>query len=602
MTQTIHVLEPLVANQIAAGEVVERPASVIKELVENSLDAGANHIKVRIENAGKQCIEVDDNGCGMSQQDATLSLQRHATSKVQSAQDLHTIASHGFRGEALPSIASVSRFRMHTALANQDMGHEIIVDGDAQVITRPAPPRQGTHIQIRDLFFNTPARRRFLRTDRTEENLIVEMIRQFSLAYLHIHFELHCQGKQRLQFIANQDEKQRLAAVLSDAFVDNSSACQHEYEGIMVRGYFSIPTFHHRDNSKIRFFVNGRMIQDRSLLHAMKLAYQDVMFHDRFPLAVVWIELDPAEVDVNVHPGKKEVRFRQPQQVRSALVVCARQAIEKKGQTSVKHASDMSSLPILQDTLPKQTPTSGRAFQPTQTVSGSTKGSKPMFQAKQTHIPSIETRQALLKVAESPADYSDNTLLDLGRPVAQIHHAYILSQTPSGIVLVDQHAAAERITFEQMKDQLHQGNISSQHVLQPIPYEPEDAVSQWLEEHHKTLKKYGFIVEVQKNNYVVTAVPSMVGQENPITLLDELLASIMCIGIEMESGRILERWLGNHACRQSVKAGQKLDERAQEALLRQMETTPNIAQCNHGRPTYIPLSLNELDRMFGRKD
>lgn len=592
--QTIHILDPLVANQIAAGEVVERPVSVIKELIENSLDAGASHIKVRVEQAGKQLIEVDDNGCGMSAEDAALSLQRHATSKVQSSEDLHTIASHGFRGEALPSIASVSRFRMLTALQGEELGHEVLVDGDAQVITRPAAPRQGTLIQIKDLFFNTPARRRFLRTDRTEENLMLELMRQFALSYLTVHFELICNGKQRIMFAGTQDEKKRLCDVLGENFVENSSVYQHDYEGIGVRGYFSLPTFHHRDNSKIRFFVNGRMIQDRSLLQAMKVAYQDVMFHDRFPLAVLWIELDPAEVDVNVHPGKKEVRFRQPQHVRSALVICARKAIEQRSQIAVNlEDSGKNFSNSEQEVAKKVTSHQTLAQKKTQRTAS--------FQATQPIIPTPQVSQTLLLgAAEIGAIYQEKTL-DLGRPMTQIHHAYIVSQTTTGIMLIDQHAAAERINFEHMKSQLHAGDIGSQHVLQSLPYEPTEQAAEWLTKHADKLRKYGFVVEQQPTHYGIIAVPSMLGKENPVLLLDELLDSILCIGIDVESGRILERWLGNHACRHSVKAGQKLDERAQEALLRQMERTPNIAQCNHGRPTYIPLSLQELDRMFGRQ-
>jgi len=591
--QTIHVLDPLVANQIAAGEVVERPVSVVKELVENSLDAGATHIHVRIEQAGKQLIEVDDNGCGMSAPDAALSLQRHATSKVETAQDLHTIASHGFRGEALPSIASVSRFRMKTARKGEDVGHEIRVDGDANVVSRPAAPRVGTQIQIRDLFFNTPARRRFLRTDRTEETLMVELLRQFALAYPSVHVEFTCNGKLRLNFMATQDEKKRVADVLGSKFIENSAMSQQDYEGIVVRGYFSLPTLHHRDNSKIRFFVNGRMIQDRALLQAMKMAYQDVMFHDRFPLAVLWIELDPAEVDVNVHPGKKEVRFRQPQKVRSALVVCARNAIEVNGQTAVHLKSETSSLSRFQHDVPKIV--TDTATRQRKVPSVFRRDGSAAFSSQQ------RTLSAPVKVAETEAVYQHKVTLDLGKPLAQIHHAYIISQTASGVMLVDQHAAAERITFERMKAQLHQGQISSQHVLQLLPYTPTEAAWQWLEQHAEQLQKYGFVVRCVDQQGWIEAVPSMLVQENPEILLDELLESILCIGFEMESGRILERWLGNHACRHSVKAGQKLDERAQESLLRQMEETPNIAQCNHGRPTYIPLSLKELDRMFGRQ-
>jgi len=579
----IHILPPQVANQIAAGEVVERPASVVKELVENSLDAGAAQIRIRVEDAGKKCIEVEDDGCGMSAEDAVLALKRHATSKISTADDLHAIASHGFRGEALPSIASVSRLVLHTAMAGSDEGVRIEVNGGDQAGAHPAPPRTGTHIRVRELFFNTPARRRFLRTDRTEEAVILETVRALALANPGTGFCLRMDARERLRVPARQPRSARVAAVMGKAFGENSHAFRLEHDGIIVEGSFSLPTLHHRDAGRMLVFVNGRVVRDRMLLSAIRAGYRDVMFHDRFPQCVVWLEMDPADVDVNVHPAKREVRFKSPRTVRAALVACVRAAIEEMGQT----VSATTGRQALDAMRPEQSFTGGRTA------------------AARPHAPDVLRSLFSAPASHEPErTYAVDTAPDFGMPLAQVHRCYILAQTPDGIVLVDQHAAAERIGYEKMKRQLAKGEVSRQMLLPPADWRPAPRVAAWLHAHADALTRFGFDVEVRGEDvFVIRTMPAMLGDASPVELAAELADAVMLAGAEQEgAGRILERWLAGRACKSAVKSGRVLKHEEQVALLREMEQTPNIAQCNHGRPTYVRLSLDDLERLFGRKE
>lgn len=596
----IHLLPPQVANQIAAGEVVERPASVVKELVENSLDAGATRIDVRIRNAGKKSIEVSDNGSGMSAADAEMALQRHATSKISSSEDLHHIASHGFRGEALPSIASVSRFRMVTTLAGEGEGVEVLVNGGADVEVRPAAPRKGTSIEVLDLFLNTPARLNFMRADKTEEAAIVEAMRSLALANPATGLLLELDGRKRLDLPAGQDIDARVLAIMGGEFADNSISQFIEHEGIQVSGHLGLPTYHYRDSTRMMFMVNGRVIRDKQLIAALRAGYRDVMFHDRYPVALVRIEMDPQDVDVNVHPAKREVRFRSPQAVRSAVVACVRTAIERMGQ-SVSSQPTEQALTSMRRSIPEGPSAGSRSFSGMPSSSGFSSyrqgGGRPSADIQRTLFTAPS-------VAEPQAAYELDGDLNLGTPLTQIHSCYILAQSGDGVVLVDQHAAHERITYERLKKQLFEGKVASQPLLTPASWSPNLDVAAWLHEHSDALERFGVEVEsVGEDTFLIRAVPAMLGKEPPVELVAELVEACMLIGIEAEgNSRVLERWLGNRACKGSIKSGRILAHEDQESLLREMERTPNIAQCNHGRPTYVRLSLNDLDRLFGRKE
>jgi len=592
----IHVLADTVVNQIAAGEVVERAASVVKELVENSLDAGATRIYIRIEQAGKRLIEVDDDGCGMGESDARLCVQRHATSKISQLGDLSTIASFGFRGEALPSIASVSRLLVHTCLAGADQGSEVTCDGIA-IQLRPCPPRKGTRVRVRDLFYNTPARQRFMRTDRTEEAAIVETVRELALANPQAGMKLELDDRVRLDAPPAQTREERIKQVLGREFSANSIECALEHEGMRLSGHFGLPTYHHRNGGRMWFFINGRVLRDRSLIAALRAGYRDVLFHGRYPVAVLGIEMDPRLVDVNVHPAKREVRFALPQSVRAGVVACVRAAIARMGQVVSSRPTDMalqSMQPTSSDQRAGGAPNVYPARQPASLASESLVRS--LFSAPGATSPQVAEQAGLYETG--------SVALDLGRPLAQIHRCFILAQTDDGVVIVDQHAAHERITYEGLKQQLFKDAIAAQLLLTPVPYQVTGANAAWLHEYAGALPAFGVEIDAAgEESFVIRSVPAMLAGEPPAALVDELVDACMLIGVEAEGrGRVLERWLGNRACKGSIKAGRTLRPEEQEALLRTMEATPNIAQCNHGRPTYVRLSLHDLERLFGRRE
>ncbi len=602
--QQIHILSSQVANQIAAGEVVERPASAVKELIENALDAGACQIIVRITGAGKKRIEIEDDGCGMSAADAGIAIQRHATSKIETAEDLHRIASHGFRGEALPSIASVSRFRMQTALAGSDEGVEVRIDGGGDSEIRPSAPRRGTRIEVLDLFLNTPARLNFMRTDKTEEAAIVDVFRALALASPAVAMSLELDGRRRFDFPV-QDEQARVLAIMGKEFTANNIEQSIQHDGILISAFLGLPTFHHRNSNRMMFLVNGRVIRDKQLIAALRAGYRDVMFHDRYPVAVVRLEIDPADVDVNVHPAKREVRFKSPQSVRAGIVACVRAAIERMGQSVSSTTTDQAFHAM------DRSPSSGYSGQ----------GGLPHFSSG-GYAPAPGSRspgnavpadiQRLLFSApsahEPEAGYDTSGKLDLGRPLAQIHRCYILAQTDSGVLLIDQHAAHERMTYEKLKTQLAKADVATQMLLTPESLSLHGEAAAWLHDHTADLQPFGVDIEIAGDElFLVRSIPAMLAGEPVCQLVEELIETCMLIGMESEAdqsglGRVLERWLGNRACKGSIKAGRVLSVDEQEGLLRQMEQTPNIAQCNHGRPTYVSLSLNDLDRLFGRRE
>jgi len=605
----IHILSPQVANQIAAGEVVERPASAVKELMENALDAGATQITVRISGAGKKGMVIEDNGCGMSASDAELALHRHATSKIVTSDDLHRIASHGFRGEALPSIASVSRFRMQTGIADQPEGVEVRVDGGATTQTRPAAPRTGTRIEVLDLFLNTPARLNFMRSDKTEEAAIVETFRALALANPAVAMLLELDGRKRCDYPA-QDERARLLAIMGKDFYDNSIEQLIEHEGIQISAHLGLPTFHHRNSTKMMFLVNGRVIRDKQLIAAVRAGYRDVIFHDRYPVALVKIEIDPADVDVNVHPAKREVRFKSPQTVRAGIVACIRAGIERMGQAVSSTTTDqaMASMQRGMGTFQGSPTGQGGGSH----VGGMPRFSSGSFQASaQSQAVPTDLQRILFSgsaVAEPEGEYQTGGKLDLGQPLAQVHRCYILTQTDDGIMLVDQHAAHERMTYEKLKQQLTGHAVAMQMLLTPVNLYLGGEAAAWLHDHATTLQAFGVEIDISGDeSFQIRSVPAMLASEPVIELVTELIETCFLLGSDAEAGssgqaRILERWLGNRACKGSIKSGRLLSHEEQEALLRNMEQTPNIAQCNHGRPTYVSLSLGDLERLFGRKD
>lgn len=467
---------------------------------------------------------------------------------------------------------------------------------------RPTAPRKGTRIEVLDLFLNTPARLNFMRSDRTEEAAIVEVFRALAMANPAVAMRLEFDGRLRLDF-GKQDERSRLLAVWGQEFAANSVEQSIRHEGMRISAHLGLPTYHYRDSTRMMFLVNGRVIRDKQLIAALRAGYRDVMFHDRYPVAVVRLEIDPVEVDVNVHPAKREVRFKSPQTVRAGIVACVRAGIERMGQSV---ASTTTSRAL-------QSMDSGMKHWPGQAGgSGRTGGNHPLPQAtRAVGISSPENRQLLFSApqAREPASaYGGEGDPDLGRPLAQLHRCYILTQTDDGVLLIDQHAVHERISYEKLKKQLAEKDVAVQMLLTPeqMPLHGESAA--WMHEHAGELTAFGVEVEAAGEElFLVRTVPAMLSGEPVQELVAELIEACMLAGAATEAGRsglgrILERWLGNRACKGSIKAGRLLSHDEQEGLLREMERTPNIGQCNHGRPTYVRLSLNDLDRLFGRRE
>ncbi|MDX8408500.1 MAG: DNA mismatch repair endonuclease MutL, partial [Mariprofundales bacterium] len=520
-----------------------------------------------------------------------------------------------FRGEALPSIASVSRFRLHTCLRQQHEGVESRVDADTNRETRPAAARKGTLIEVRDLFLNTPARLRFMRSNKTEEAAITEVVRALALANPSVAMQLMMDGRKRLQ-LAVADETTRIMAVMGKEFAANNHHHTIVHEGIEISAFLGLPTYHNRSTNRMLFLLNGRAIRDKMLISALRAGYRDVLFHDRYPIAVVQIHIDPEMVDINVHPAKREVRFAKPGAVRAAIVACVTTALEEMGQRSASTTSDAA----LQAMATPQPQTATAAFigtSPTAPI----RPAAPPRSFHSSHSDLDAHAQQLLFSTPSPAPASSDSEIEesagtyhtdeaqpeastqFGHPIGQIHQRYLLTQTADGVLLIDQHAAHERIGYEQLKQQLAQQNIVSQPLLTPEAWSPSPEISAWLHDHPDALKPYGVDLDpLDDESFSIRAVPSLLGHEPPQALVAELADAAHLLGGEsLGLGRVLERWLGNRACKGAITSGQQLNHQAQLALLQQMATTPNIAQCNHGRPTWVSLSMRDLDRLFGRK-
>ncbi|RMH53049.1 MAG: DNA mismatch repair endonuclease MutL [Zetaproteobacteria bacterium] len=608
---TIELLPPLVANRIAAGEVVERPASVVKELVENSIDAGATSVVIEVEAAGRRLIAVDDDGDGMHPIDAERALLRHATSKIRRAEDLQQIASHGFRGEALPSIASVGRLRLHTCPRGGGEGSEVRVDDQGNSHLRPAAARRGTRVEVRDLFRNTPARLRFLRSKRTEEAAIVEHVRALALAHPSLAITLRLDGRTRIEY-RSEEEDRRVASVLGDDFARNSHHQSHTHRGVRIDAWLGLPTLHHRDGSRIWLLVNGRAIRDRMLLAALRAAYRDVLFHDRYPIAVIQIHIDPALVDVNVHPAKREVRFSDPATVRAALIGCVHAALERMG----RRGSDTTAQAALAAMRPSAAPVSEHPAphhttpRPQQRPGSSGGLGRLLFSPPSTASPAPvdEVREVPAAspgnapCADGEADLGGEEECDFGLPLAQIHRRYLLTQVTDGILLIDQHAAHERIRYERFKAQMRQASVTSQQLLTPVRWQPQPELAAWLHDHPDALAPFGIgLRAVDDVCFVIDRIPSLLGHLPPEELAEEVASALRLGNEEDRLGAALERLLADRACKRAITSGQMLDHEAQRALLQEMARCPNIAQCNHGRPTWIKLTLDDLDRLFGRK-
>ena len=599
-------------NKIAAGEVIERPASAVKELVENSIDAGATKIEIIMRNGGRTFISVTDNGCGMSKQDLVLAVERHATSKLPT-DNLDSISTLGFRGEALPSIGAVSRLTIKTRSKDMDTGWSInVTGGDIEGVV-PSSLKIGTQVEIRDLFYATPARLKFLKTDRTETGRTIEMIRRIAMVNPNISFTLNDGTRTNIRFNGAQGnlpniQLSRIGEVLGRDFEENSLLIEAEREGFILTGYAGLPTLNKRTSSHQFLFVNGRPVQDKLLYGAVRAAYSDFLAHDRHPFVVLFLNAPGSTLDVNVHPAKSEVRFQEPGLVRGLIIGALKKALMEAGYQTSSTISN-AALGILNKSISKISPTGVRSSgQSYKTREPSQNNYLPSsFANSEIAYGHLDLNSAPMARTDSPSHQSSESLNEiasfpLGAAQAQLHKNYIVAQTNEGLVIVDQHAAHERLVYEKMKMHLKEGGIKRQALLIPEVVDLENIKIQRILELKDDFARLGLILEkFGEGAILVREIPSILGDINVKNLVLDIADELE----EFGSSTILEDKLGHIcgtiACHSSVRSGRTLRVEEMNALLREMEATPHSGQCNHGRPTYVELKLSDIEKLFGRR-
>ena len=593
----IRQLDDAAINRIAAGEVVERPASAVKELVENALDAKATRIEVSIADGGKTLIRVTDNGVGMTADDLPLALSRHATSKIDGT-DLLNIHSFGFRGEALPSLGAVGRLTIRSRTADGE-GCEISVSGGAHEPVRPAALTAGTVVELRDLFYATPARLKFLRTDRAEMQAISECVKRLAMAEPFVTFILTdvSAGKSRVTFRADAETGDmfeglhaRLRCVLGKDFADNALPIDATRDDVHLTGYAALPTYSRGTAVQQFLYVNGRPVRDKLLYGALRGAYMDTLSRDRHPAACLFVDLDPTRVDVNVHPAKSEVRFRDPGVVRGLIVSALRHALAEAGHRASTTVAD-ATLGALQ---PEQT--GARIYQMDRPTQSSGPAYRPEGFADMG--PDLSGR---VDVVHSDDTHQAHEHHPLGAARAQVHENYIIAQTETGIVIVDGHAAHERLVYEKLKTQMAENGVAAQALLIPDIIEMSDGDAAQLLAHADDLTKFGLTIEPFGGGAIaVRETPAILGEVNAEAMLRDILDELDDQGSSTLVQEKLEAILSRVACHGSIRTGRRMRAEEMNALLRDMENTPRSGQCNHGRPTYVELRLSDIERLFGR--
>jgi len=601
----IRLLPPELINQIAAGEVIERPSSVVKELVENSLDAGASRIEVDIEAGGSRLIRVRDDGDGIRVDELPLAVASHATSKIGSFDDLEHVASMGFRGEALASVSSVSRFAMTSRVRGQDAAFRIEVDNGKLQAARPAQHPSGTSVEVRDLFHNVPARRKFLRAERTEFAHIDDLLKSLALARSSVEFRLSHNGKPvRIWKSADSEQAalQRVAEVLGDEFPGQSLRIDHAAAGLHLSGWVGLPTASRGQADSQYFYVNGRLVRDRIVAHAVRQAYADVLFHGRHAAFVLYLELDPAGVDVNVHPAKHEVRFREQRLVHDFLYRTLHEALAqtRAGQVASSAHSDDGALTMSTSVAPPTAYAALSAWSGSFNQSRLSLGVRDAPLAEYAALTGEPARYSEVAYAPLPAN-DDSEAPPLGFAIAQLKNIYVLAENAQGLVLVDMHAAHERITYEKLKSGRAGSNLRSQLLLVPlnIAVSAKEAVA--AEEHAEALAEWGLeLSRSGPSGVVVRRIPALLEGADVAQLTRDVLAELAQHGSSRRLQELENELLSTMACHGSVRAGRRLTMPEMNALLREMEATERSGQCNHGRPTWTQLSVTELDRLFMR--
>lgn len=606
---TIRRLDPVLVDRIAAGEVIERPAAAVKELVENAIDAGARAIAVTVANGGRSLIRVVDDGAGMSPDDLELAVERHATSKLPEG-DLFAIRTLGFRGEALPSIGSVARLSITTRRREDAHGHQIVVEAGAKGPVRPAPAAPGTRIEVADLFAFTPARLKFLKGDRAEAQAVADILKRLAIAHPGIRFSLdgdHLTGFDWQAEAGDDARLRRLARVLGRDFPENALLLEAAREDVALSGHVGLPTFHRGTAAGIHLAVNGRPVRDRLLLAAVRGGYADVTPSDRHPVLFLDIACDPRQVDVNVHPAKSEVRFRDPALVRGLVVTALRATLASAGHRA-SSTGGARTLEVLRGVLAGRVsegagepasalpsvPYRGGAYRPQPWRPGFAEGVQGAL--VDLAMPSADARA---HAAEPVPEALDRPL---GAARAQVHETYILAQTRDGVVIVDQHAAHERLVYERMKVERERNGVARQPLLLPEVVELDPVDADRLLAAGSDLAALGLIVEsFGPGAVLLREAPAALAGGNLQKLVRDVADTLAEIGTtEALEGR-LDHLLATMACHHSVRAGRRLAPPEMDALLREMEATPNSGQCNHGRPTYVELKLSDIEKLFGRR-
>ncbi|MEC9078135.1 MAG: DNA mismatch repair endonuclease MutL [Pseudomonadota bacterium] len=600
----IRLLPEITINRIAAGEVVERPASVAKELVENAIDAGAKRIDLILRGGGQGKLIVTDDGQGMSKSDLELCVERHATSKLPN-DDLIQIHKLGFRGEALPSIGSVARITISSRKVGSESGWKITVSGGEKDDSCPVAISAGTRVEVSDLFYATPARLKFLRTERTEVNHILETVKRLAMARPNISFTISDERGVKLSLVAEQNDLldqriKRLGDVMGCNFIENSVSVYAERDAMRLSGFAGLPTLN-QSFARFQFlFVNGRPVRDPLLRGAVRGAYQDFLARDRHPMVALYLEVPSQEVDVNVHPMKTEIRFREAGAVRGLIVGALKNALAEAGHRSSSSVAEqaLGSFKTGQSIYPKR-------------ISQGLGGPEIFKDQSRSFSNAYGTLSGTENLSAPPDTFTgitnsknkgDGNVFPLGVARAQLHETYIVSQTSEGIVIVDQHAAHERLLYEDMKDALEKGGVKRQGLLLPEVVEIDPSDCERLLGQRERLEKVGLVIEpFGRDAIVVREVPALLGQTDVKGLIKDIVEDLLEFGDSFSLEERLENICGTMACHSSVRAGRRLSQPEMNALLRQMEVTPHSGQCNHGRPTYIELKLEDIEKLFGRR-
>ena len=629
----IKLLSPRLANQIAAGEVVERPSSVIKELLENSLDAGATRLEIDVEEGGIKLMRVRDNGGGIDKDDLPLALSRHATSKIYELDDLEAVATLGFRGEALASISSVARLALISSTNEESAGWQVVAEGrDMETQLSPAPHPRGTTVEVRDLFFNTPARRKFLRTDKTEYTHLEDVVKRLALSRFDVAFNLRHNGRAIYSWRAGDsqlEQERRVAQVCGPAFMENAVHIDIERGPLRLWGWVALPTFSRSQADLQHFYVNGRAIRDKLVSHAVRQAYQDVLYHGRHPAFVLYLELDPSTVDVNVHPTKHEVRFRDNRSVHDFIYSSLHHALAKvrPEDTLAKRElgeGDDETVGINPFALSSARPIQGIAageFKGQESIgfrAPTANNYSPSYQANyQSHYQPTAINPGAVR--EQMASYGDlhrpanptatftlpesgsEDIPPLGYAIAQLKGIYILAENAQGLIVVDMHAAHERITYERMKESFACGGIQTQPLLVPESIAVSEKEADCAENFYDIFKSLGF--ELQRagpETLLIRQLPVILNRAKVEQLVRDVLSDLIEHGSSERIQHHINEILGTMACHGSVRANRKLTIPEMNALLRDMEATERSGQCNHGRPTWLLQSLDDLDKLFMR--